>query len=176
MIKIILGDILNCKEFVIVHQVNTLGIMGGGLALQIRNRYPDTYKRYNEVCKKYPSDYLMGRSLLTIEGTTTKDAKVISNIFGQRKIRSYEGEVCTESDKLLEGLKELRDWTASYGFDVAIPYEIGCGLGGGDWKYIYSEIKKIFSEDDDITIYCLTEDMFDKMIELEKELNEGKES
>jgi O-acetyl-ADP-ribose deacetylase (regulator of RNase III) len=79
MIKIVLDDILNCKEFVIVHQVNTLGIMGGGLALLIKNRYPSTYQRYKEICEKYPSDYLMGKMLLTVESKDDKkDAKVIS--------------------------------------------------------------------------------------------------
>ena len=40
------GDILDVTKGVICHQVNTRGIAGAGLALQIRKKYPEWYKWY----------------------------------------------------------------------------------------------------------------------------------
>ena len=46
MIKIVEGNILDATEDVMVHQVNCIGIMGGGLALEIRKKYPEVYYSY----------------------------------------------------------------------------------------------------------------------------------
>ncbi|WP_411668007.1 hypothetical protein [Bacillus subtilis] len=39
MIKIIQGDLLEAKENIIAHQVNCKGVMGSGIALQIKKKY-----------------------------------------------------------------------------------------------------------------------------------------
>ena len=43
MIKYIKGDILNVTEGIIVQQVNCFGVMGAGLAKQIRDKWPSVY-------------------------------------------------------------------------------------------------------------------------------------
>ena len=50
MIKFKKGDILKAEEKVIIHQTNCLGIMGGGLAKQIREQHPKVYKEYKKLC------------------------------------------------------------------------------------------------------------------------------
>lgn len=40
MVKIKQGNILNCNEDIIVHQVNVQGVMGGGVARQLKLQYP----------------------------------------------------------------------------------------------------------------------------------------
>lgn len=42
-------NILNSTETILVHQVNCMGVMGAGLALQIARKYPNI--RQNSVCK-----------------------------------------------------------------------------------------------------------------------------
>lgn len=37
------GNLLESDCDIICHQTNTLGIMGGGIALQIKNKYPLLY-------------------------------------------------------------------------------------------------------------------------------------
>lgn len=46
MIKSIKGNILNVTEGIIVQQVNCHGIMGAGLAKQIRDKWPSAYDSY----------------------------------------------------------------------------------------------------------------------------------
>ena len=42
------GDVLNTDCRIVAHQVNCQGVMGGGLARQIRDRYLDVYTKYCE--------------------------------------------------------------------------------------------------------------------------------
>ena len=50
MIKIIQGDILKSKENIRAHQTNSVGIMGSGLAKQIKKIYPEAYEDYKKFC------------------------------------------------------------------------------------------------------------------------------
>lgn len=52
MIEYIEGDIFESPAQVIVNTVNTVGVMGKGLALSFKNRYPDMFDRYKTVCEK----------------------------------------------------------------------------------------------------------------------------
>lgn len=50
--KIITGNIFTSETQTIVNTVNTKGVMGKGLSLEFRLRYPEMYKKYKELCKK----------------------------------------------------------------------------------------------------------------------------
>lgn len=68
MIEYIEGDIFESPAQVIVNTVNTVGVMGKGIALSFKKRYPEMYERYKTVCEQgllrtgklmlfYESDY-----------------------------------------------------------------------------------------------------------------------
>src|SRR4051794_35531010 len=45
------GDILRCTEVdAVVNPVNCVGVMGKGLALQFRNRWPENFVAYKSAC------------------------------------------------------------------------------------------------------------------------------
>lgn len=52
MIKYINGDIFDSPAQVIVNTVNTVGVMGKGLALAFKQRYPKMFDQYKTVCEK----------------------------------------------------------------------------------------------------------------------------
>lgn len=52
MFEYIEGDIFNSPAQVIVNTVNTVGVMGKGLALSFKNRYPEMFESYKKVCEK----------------------------------------------------------------------------------------------------------------------------
>jgi O-acetyl-ADP-ribose deacetylase (regulator of RNase III) len=56
MPNIINGNILETEENVIVQQVNCMGVMGAGLAKQIREKYPKVYSEYLNYCNKHAED------------------------------------------------------------------------------------------------------------------------
>ena len=53
MIEIKKGDLLKSNADVIVHQTNCLGIMGSGVAYQIKKKYPQVFQEYYKFCKEY---------------------------------------------------------------------------------------------------------------------------
>lgn len=46
------GNIFNSKAQAIVNTVNCVGIMGKGIALEFRRRYPKMFEQYQSICKK----------------------------------------------------------------------------------------------------------------------------
>ncbi|MFC1826254.1 macro domain-containing protein [Thermodesulfobacteriota bacterium] len=50
-LKIISGNIFTSKCLTIVNTVNCVGVMGAGIALECRLRYPEMYKKYVELCE-----------------------------------------------------------------------------------------------------------------------------
>lgn len=51
-IQIIDGNLFTSKAQTLVNTINTVGVMGAGIALEFRLRYPDMYKKYKELCKQ----------------------------------------------------------------------------------------------------------------------------
>lgn len=44
------GDIFESDAQVLVNPVNTVGVMGKGLALEFKKRYPEMFRSYKELC------------------------------------------------------------------------------------------------------------------------------
>lgn len=63
MLKIIDGDLFTANADVLAHGCNTFGIMGKGIAVPFRKKWPNMYARYALQCKKSPEE-LWGTSLL----------------------------------------------------------------------------------------------------------------
>lgn len=55
-LKIITGNIFTTNCQTIVNTVNCVGVMGAGIALEFRLRYPDMHERYIELCEKNKID------------------------------------------------------------------------------------------------------------------------
>lgn len=53
MIEYIEGNIFNSPAQVIVNTVNTVGVMGKGLALSFKKRYPQMFEAYKRACDKH---------------------------------------------------------------------------------------------------------------------------
>lgn len=52
MIKYIEGDLFDSPAQVLVNTVNTVGVMGKGIALEFKKRYPEMFRVYRDVCEK----------------------------------------------------------------------------------------------------------------------------
>lgn len=158
MIKIVEGNILNATENIIAHQTNCMGVMGGGLAKQIRNKYPQVYKEYKDLCIWQKDTYNKGFAkhkypLGFTQFIKCNDGKTIVNLFGQ--LGYGTDKQYTEYKALKSSLKALYDAVITNTNDtIAIPYNLGCGLAGGDWNVVYKIIEDVF-QDYDVTIYKL---------------------
>lgn len=50
-IRIITGNIFTSKCQTVVNTVNCVGVMGAGIALECRLRYPDMFSQYEKLCE-----------------------------------------------------------------------------------------------------------------------------
>ena len=127
MIHEVDGDLLNDDYEIFCHQVNCQDVMGGGLAKQVKVRYPEVYNTYHERVPKY---------LGGVDWIHTHDARICVNMYAQ----DYYGYGARYTDYMAFAncLSELEDYLCSVPkeYRVAFPYRIGCGLGGGDWNVI----------------------------------------
>ena len=150
MIKYIDGDLLETDVDVIIHQVNTRGVMGAGLALQIKKKYPDVFAEYYHICKNAEThpEYLLGECQVI----STDDGKYVANVFGEDKYWP-KGVRHTDYDALEGGLKFLKMWMKTNGKKTCgCPYLLGCGLAGGSWEIVLEILRNIFGNDKEVEL------------------------
>ena len=150
MIKIIEGNIFDSNANIICHQCNCQGVMGSGVAAEVKKRYPHVFNAYRK-------DYLDGKlELGYVCFATAKYDQVIANMCGQDKF-GYDGSVYTNYNKLQECLDNVVAF-ALCEYDVrptiAFPYRMSCHRGGGDWNVVYKMIEDTF-KDFDVEIWRL---------------------
>ena len=143
------GDILTTELRVICQQVNCKGVMGKGLAKQIRDKYPEVYNQYKKFVDVHitQGDKLLGM----IQGCTTNDnTHAIANLFAQENYGNNGNY--TDLSALKEALEELvylgnlslkED---NEPINYAIPYNIGCGLGGADPELVHEILNEVFKD------------------------------
>ena len=130
------GNVLDAQTDIIAHQVNCQGVMGAGLAKQVRNKYPQAYREYQEECMFEHTINLLGKCQLI----KVDDSKWIANLFGQddygrdKRYTNYEAIYTALSDLAVQMLDNGME-------SVAIPYKMSCGLAGGDWNIILAMIE-----------------------------------
>ena len=130
---------------VILHQVNCQGVMGSGIAKEIRETYPVVWEKYRQMCAMtHIEDGRHGETLLGMaQLIRVSDTLVIGNLFGQQYYGRDPNQRYTSYDALDAALDIVAEMLPDQGFtpaDVHHPL-IGCGLGGGDWTIVSSIIQ-----------------------------------
>lgn len=139
MIKFVKGNIFDSDAEALVNAVNTVGVMGGGIALEFKKRFPLNFRIYKEACDK--NVFLIGDIL------AVKEDKTIINFPTKAHWRDS-----SQYSYIQSGLKTLKTKLAELGIgSVAIP-ALGCGLGGLDWAIVKKMIVDELN-DCDICIY-----------------------
>ena len=147
MIKHIKCDIFESGADIICHQVNCQGVMGSGIAKQVRERYPWVYAEYKKCCSLSPDYILLG----SYQQVYIDEKRAVLNIFGQRYY-GYDGKCYTSYDALKEAFKDISK--TYHNKIIAIPYLMGCARGGGDWNTVYKMIEEIFANSDCEVLIC----------------------
>ena len=135
------GDIFKSKCEALVNPVNIKGIMGKGLALAFKNKYPAHFENYKRACQN---------------GEMTTD-KVLAyqEINGPMIICLATKDDWKNSSKIeyvSAGLDDLVNQIKTLGIrSVAIP-KLGCGLGGLDWNKVRPLIVEKMSSIDSINV------------------------
>lgn len=142
MIKHIKCDIFESGADVILHQVNCQGVMGSGIAKQVREKYPEVFDAYKTLCDiKSDKSELLG----TAQFVRVGENGYIVNLFSQENF-GYDGKCYTSYNAIRECLEDVNNYFSHE--TIAIPYLMGCYRGGGDWNVVYKMIGDIFNRND----------------------------
>lgn len=140
------GNLLEVNVDALVNTVNTIGIMGKGIALQFKNAFPANFKAYAKACKA--NEVELGKMFVFDNGQLTNPRWIV-NFPTKGHWRSKSRLVDVES-----GLDDLRLTIAELGVtSIAVP-PVGCGNGGLNWADIYPLIlAKLDGLNIDVHIY-----------------------
>lgn len=148
MISYTTGDLLSSKAQALVNTVNTVGVMGKGIALHFKEMFPYNFTVYAEACKR--GELEPGKMLVVKDSNLTLGERLVINFPTKvhwRQPSKYE--------YIEDGLRDLVRVIKEYGItSIAIP-PLGCGNGGLDWAVVKEMINKALSplEGVEITIY-----------------------
>ena len=146
MIRYIKGNLLEDDAQALVNTVNTVGVMGKGLALQFREAFPQNYKLYSKACKA--GKVRVGEMFITTE-MTVLGSRFIINFPTKQHWRNP-----SEYSFIENGLNALRQEIINLGISsIAIP-PLGTNNGGLNWNIVREMIEsKLGDLDCDIRIY-----------------------
>lgn len=148
-------DLFDCDADIICHQVNCQGVMGSGVARQVKARYPAAFDSYAELCSRYSNcpPLLLGVCQIVHTRDVFKNKSVkIANLFAQAYFGSNRHTIYTSYDSLRLALIQLKTLALQCIYlgelpeepVIAIPYLMSCDRGGGDWNgVVYPMISEI---------------------------------
>ena len=138
MIEYLKGNLLESDAEALVNTVNTVGIMGKGLALQFKERFPNNYHIYHDVCKK--GGLHIGEMLIT-EEATLNGKKTIINFPTKTSWRKPSEYIYIEKG-LIALKKEIEERQLK---SIAIP-PLGTRNGGLDWNRVKEMIQNALQD------------------------------
>lgn len=137
------GDLLAADAEALVNTVNTVGVMGKGVALQFRKAFPDNYEAYRRACKA--GEVVPGRMFVFERGQLTGPRLIIN--FPTK--RHWKGKARIED--IRTGLVDLIDVLRRFDVQsIAIP-PLGCGNGGLRWSEVRPMIEAALAEVESVT-------------------------
>lgn len=145
MIQTKFGDILAADVEAIVNTVNCVGIMGKGIALQFKMKFPENYQFYKKTCDQ--GRMIVGK-VLVFEQKSIDKPRYIINFPTKRhwKGKSTIQDISKGLDSLVAEVKKLKIKS------IAVP-ALGSGLGGLDWQQVKSIIIDAFSALPDVDVW-----------------------
>ena len=140
MITFTEGNIFDSPAQVITNTINCVGVMGKGLALEFKKRYPEMYQDYRQKCQdglvKIGEPYLWENDQVQILNFPTK--------------RHWRNG--SRLDDIEAGLKYLAENYAEMGISTLALAPLGCGNGGLEWSKVKPLIVKFLGNIPDLDV------------------------
>lgn len=132
MIRFTQGNLLEAKAEALVNTVNTVGVMGKGIALMFKERFTQNYRLYAAACKAGAVE--TGKVFVT-DVAELDGPRWLVNFPTKRHWRSP-----SQMAWITEGLQDLRRFILANDVkSIAIP-PLGAGNGGLEWADVRKEI------------------------------------
>ncbi|HXU31990.1 MAG TPA: macro domain-containing protein [Thermoanaerobaculia bacterium] len=138
MIRYVQGNLLEADVQALVNTVNTVGIMGKGIALMFKEAFPENFRLYAAACKR--GEVEIGRMFLT-ERPGLVGPRWIINFPTKKHWRDR-----TQIEWIRSGLDNLKKVLQEKGIQtVALP-PLGCGNGGLEWSTVRPLIEQALTD------------------------------
>jgi O-acetyl-ADP-ribose deacetylase (regulator of RNase III) len=138
------GNILEANVEALVNTVNTVGVMGKGIALQFRQAFPGNYAAYRAACKH---NEVKPGSMLVYQTGRFENPHFIFNFPTKRH---WKGK--SKIEDIEAGLVDLVRVVRYYQVrSLAVP-PLGCGNGGLDWSVVRPMIERALAELNDVKV------------------------
>lgn len=133
------GDLLKQKDVdAIVNTVNCVGVMGKGIALQFKKKWPDNFSEYSKVCK---SGKLRPGKVHIYQLEKSSHPLFIIN-FPTKDHWKEKSKIDYIKDGLNDLIQQIKERSIS---SIAIP-PLGCGNGGLSWTSVKPLIEEAFRQ------------------------------
>lgn len=138
MIKFTQGNLLEAHTEALVNTVNTVGVMGKGIALMFKERFAENFRRYVVACKT--KELQTGKMFVT----------QVDELDGPRWIVNFPTKqhwrAPSRMEWVIEGLQDLRRFLVEQQVkSIAIP-PLGAGNGGLEWTAVREEIERALGD------------------------------
>lgn len=134
-LEVRVGDMFESGAQTLVNTVNTEGVMGKGIALEFRKRFPAMYDDYLERCRR--GEVRLGEPYL------------YRGLFDQWVLNFPTKSTWRSHSRLADiqaGVGYLKDRYIAWGIkSLAVP-PLGAGLGGLEWRVVGRVLYRAFSE------------------------------
>lgn len=138
------GNLLEADVEAVVNTVNTVGVMGRGIALMFKERYPENFKAYAAACKA--GEVHTGRMFVTSTGELSGPKWIIN--FPTKDHWRHPSRL----EWIEEGLRDLVRVVRQMNIrSLALP-PLGCGNGGLNWRDVRPLIERAAAEIPDVEI------------------------
>jgi O-acetyl-ADP-ribose deacetylase (regulator of RNase III) len=145
MIEFTQGNLLEADVEALVNTVNTVGVMGKGIALMFKEAFPENFKLYREACKRHSVE--IGRLFVTERRDVMGGPKWIVNFPTKEHWRGP-----SRLEWIEWGLADLRRFVREHSIQsIALP-PLGSGNGGLDWREVRPLIERSLALLSDVTI------------------------
>lgn len=152
MTRTVTGDLFTSGAEALVNPVNTVGVMGGGLAWAFKSRFPVMEREYRKQCRR--GELTVGTMHVWRNSDPNGSPRWIINFPTKADWRDP-----SRIEYITSGLSDLvrviREHQVS---SVAIP-ALGCGLGGLEWAAVEPLIQQAFEvETVDVLLFAPASD------------------
>lgn len=146
MIETTKGNLLKAPAEALVNTVNTVGVMGKGIALQFRQAFPEMYRAYEKACER--GDVQLGKVLVFDLGGLVGGPRWIINFptKGHWRAASQISDIEVGLVDLVSQVRKLHIRS------IAVP-PLGCGNGGLEWSAVRSRIEEAFAALPDVRVF-----------------------
>src|SRR6185295_4231933 len=138
--KIIEKDILTVERGIILHGCNAQIVMGSGVALALKQKYPVIYEDYKQECLEHKNDFeRLGLCCVSSINDGLTIISIISQLY-------YGGDGQRYSDycAINEAFSNIRSSFPSSKKEFYLPYLVFSDRGGADWNIVFRMIDYYF--------------------------------